>query len=73
MLHRRWHKIFLDKPKQPPYTPLNILSNVKKYQKLSLVTSKGIIRHPAKHRMIKTVIQELIYFAGRLIANGTIK
>jgi hypothetical protein len=37
---------------------------------LSLVTSKGIIRHPAKRRRIKTVIQELIYFAGRLIATG---
>ena len=37
---------------------------------LSLVTSKGIIRHPAKRRRIKTVIQELIYCAGRLIATG---
>ena len=37
---------------------------------LSLVISKGIIRHPAKRRRIKTVIQELIYFAGRLIATG---
>ena len=37
---------------------------------LSMVTSKGIIRHPAKRRRIKTVIQELIYFAGRLIATG---
>ena len=37
---------------------------------LSLVTSKGIIRHPAKRRRIKTVIQELIYFAGRLITTG---
>jgi hypothetical protein len=37
---------------------------------LSLVTSRGIVRHPAKRRRIKTVIQELIYFAGRLIATG---
>lgn len=37
---------------------------------LSLVTSKGIIRHPAKRRRIKTVIQELIYCAARLIATG---
>jgi hypothetical protein len=37
---------------------------------LSLVTSKGIIRHPGKRRRIKTVIQELIYCAARLIATG---
>lgn len=37
---------------------------------LSLVTSRGIIRHPAKRRRIKTVIQELIFFAGRLLATG---
>ncbi len=37
---------------------------------VSLVTNKGIIRHEAKRRRIKTVIQELIYFAGRLIASG---
>ena len=37
---------------------------------LSLVTSRGIIRHPAKRRRIKTVIQELIYCAARLIATG---
>jgi len=37
---------------------------------LSLITSKGIIRHPAKRRRIKTVIQELIYCAGRLIKTG---
>ena len=37
---------------------------------LSLVTSKGIIRHAAKRRRIKTVIQELIYFAGRLISKA---
>jgi len=35
-----------------------------------LVGSKGIIRHEAKRRRIKTVIQEMIYFAGRLIATG---
>jgi len=37
---------------------------------VSLVTNKGIIRHEAKRRRLKTVIQELIYFAGRLIASG---
>jgi hypothetical protein len=37
---------------------------------LSLVTSRGIIRHPAKRRRIKTVIQELICCAARLIATG---
>jgi hypothetical protein len=37
---------------------------------LSLVTSRGIIRHPAKRRRIKTVIQELICRAARLIATG---
>ena len=37
---------------------------------LSLVTSRGIVRHPAKRRRIKTVIQELIFFAGRLLATG---
>jgi hypothetical protein len=37
---------------------------------LSLITSLGIIRHPAKRRRIKTVIQELIYCAARLIATG---
>jgi len=35
-----------------------------------LVSSKGIIRHDAKRRRIKTVIQEMIYFAGRMIATG---
>jgi hypothetical protein len=37
---------------------------------VSLVNSNGIIRHSAKRRRIKTVIQELIYFAGRLITTG---
>ena len=37
---------------------------------ISLVSSKGIIRHEAKRRRIKTVIQEMIYFAGRMIATG---
>jgi len=36
----------------------------------ALVGSKGIIRHEAKRRRIKTVIQEMIYFAGRMIATG---
>ncbi len=35
-----------------------------------LVTSRGIIRHNAKRRRIKTVIQEMIYFAGRMINSG---
>jgi hypothetical protein len=37
---------------------------------VALVSNNGIIRHEAKRRRIKTVIQELIYFAGRLIATG---
>lgn len=37
---------------------------------IGLVTNQGIIRHEAKRRRLKTVIQELIYFAGRLIATG---
>jgi len=36
----------------------------------SLVSSKGIIRHEAKRRRIKTVMQEMIYFAGRMITSG---
>jgi hypothetical protein len=37
---------------------------------VALVNAKGIIRHEAKRRRIKTVMQELIYFAGRVIASG---
>ena len=37
---------------------------------VALVNAKGIIRHEAKRRRVKTVIQELVYFAGRLIATG---
>ena len=37
---------------------------------VALVSNHGIIRHEAKRRRIKTVIQEMIYFAGRLIASG---
>jgi hypothetical protein len=37
---------------------------------VALVNAKGIIRHEAKRRRVKTVIQELIYFAGRLINSG---
>lgn len=37
---------------------------------VSLVNAKGIIRHDAKRRRVKTVIQELVYFAGRLITTG---
>lgn len=35
-----------------------------------LVGGNGIIRHEAKRRRIKTVIQEMIYFAGRMITTG---
>jgi hypothetical protein len=38
--------------------------------RVALVNAKGIIRHDAKRRRIKTVIQELVYFAGRLISTG---
>ena len=37
---------------------------------VALVSNHGIIRHEAKRRRLKTVIQEMIYFAGRLIATG---
>lgn len=37
---------------------------------VALVEPSGIIRHEAKRRRVKTVIQELIYFAGRLITSG---
>lgn len=37
---------------------------------VALVNAKGIIRHEAKRRRVKTVIQELVYFAGRLITSG---
>lgn len=37
---------------------------------VALVNAKGIIRHEAKRRRVKTVIQELVYFAGRLISTG---
>lgn len=37
---------------------------------VALVNAKGIIRHEAKRRRVKTVIQELVYFAGRLITTG---
>lgn len=37
---------------------------------IALVNAKGIIRHDAKRRRVKTVIQELAYFAGRLISSG---
>lgn len=36
----------------------------------ALVNSKVIIRHEAKRRRIKTVIQEMIYLAGRMIVTG---
>ena len=37
---------------------------------VALINAKGIIRHDAKRRRVKTVIQELIYFAGRVVASG---
>lgn len=37
---------------------------------VALVKPNGIIRHEAKRRRVKTVIQELVYFAGRLITTG---
>ena len=43
---------------------------------LRLIGQRGLlgedapVRHPAKRRRLKTVIQELIYRAGRLIASG---
>jgi hypothetical protein len=37
---------------------------------VALIKQSGIIRHEAKRRRVKTVIQELIYFAGRLISSG---
>jgi hypothetical protein len=37
---------------------------------LGLLGEKTPVRHPAKRRRIKTVIQELIYFAARLIETG---
>lgn len=37
---------------------------------VALIKPTGIIRHEAKRRRIKTVIQELVYFAGRLITSG---
>jgi hypothetical protein len=37
---------------------------------VALVNAKGIICHEAKRRRVKMVIQELVYFAGRLITSG---
>jgi len=37
---------------------------------LGLLGDKSPVRHPAKRRRIKTVIQELIYLAARLIRSG---
>lgn len=37
---------------------------------VALVSNHGIIRHEARRRRIKTVIQEMIYLASRLIATG---
>ena len=37
---------------------------------LALVDGKSPVRHPAKRRRIKTVMQELIYLAARLVKTG---
>ncbi|MFP7754081.1 IS1380 family transposase [Thermodesulfobacteriota bacterium B35] len=37
---------------------------------LGLLGDKSSIRHPAKRRRLKTVIQELVYLAARLISSG---
>ena len=37
---------------------------------LGLLGEKSPVRHPGKRRRLKTVIQELIYLAGRLISSG---
>lgn len=37
---------------------------------LGLLGDKSPVRHPAKRRRIKTVMQELMYFAARLIESG---
>jgi hypothetical protein len=37
---------------------------------LGLLGQHTPIRHPAKRRRLKTVIQELIYLAARLISTG---
>jgi hypothetical protein len=45
--------------------------NVLRYiGQLGLLGEKTPVRHPAKRRRIKTVIQELMYLAARLIAKG---
>jgi hypothetical protein len=37
---------------------------------LGLLGEKSPVRHPGKRRRLKTVIQELMYLAARLIASG---
>ena len=37
---------------------------------VALVRPNAIISHEAKRRRVKTVIQELVYFSGRLINSG---
>uniref|UniRef100_A0A1S7LHV6 Transposase n=1 Tax=Magnetococcus massalia (strain MO-1) TaxID=451514 RepID=A0A1S7LHV6_MAGMO len=37
---------------------------------LGLMGKDGPVRHPAKRRCLKTVIQELIYLAARLVRSG---
>jgi len=37
---------------------------------LGLLGEKSPVRHPGKRMRLKTVIQELIYLAGRIIRSG---
>jgi hypothetical protein len=37
---------------------------------LGLIGNRVPIRHPVKRRRIRTVMQELMHFAGKLIATG---
>ena len=37
---------------------------------LGLTGEKSPVRHPAKRRRIRTVVQELMYLAGRLVQTG---
>jgi hypothetical protein len=45
----------------------NILRSI---GQLGLIGEKTPVRHPAKRRRIKTVIQELMYLAARLVKTG---
>ena len=39
---------------------------------MGLLGQLAPIRHPAKRRRIRTVMQELIYLSGRLISTGAV-